>query len=206
MENYIMVNGTKINLTEDQIRAIVEAYEPASKKMRLGDIPAGSSFCIGDTEFIVLQQCGEETEVITKNVMKNMAFGDTNNFDGSKVDAYCQGLGVEIGRQIGEDNLIPHIVDLTSDDGLKDYGFIERKVSLLTADQYRDHVEILDQHKPDQWWWLATPFSTKRHNEETWVKCVSPAGFINYGYYICDNSGVRPFCIFKSSIFVSSES
>ena len=94
-------------------------------------------------------------------------------------------------------------MDLTSDDGLKDYGAVTRKVSLLTAEMYRSCVDVLDQHKPDCWWWLATPFSTPRHNETDWVKCVSPAGSILYGGFSSDGSGVRPFCILNSSILVS---
>ena len=93
-------------------------------------------------------------------------------------------------------------VDLTSDDGLKDYGVIQRKAALMTADQYRKYVQILDRYKPDEWWWLATPHSTATHENADWVNCVSPAGNFDYGFYDYQR-GVRPFCILKSSIFVS---
>jgi len=67
---------------------------------------------------------------------------------------------------------------------------------------YRQFVDILDEHKIDAWWWLATPYSTPRHEHTSWVKCVSPSGYIGYGgYYHC--RGVRPFCILNSNIFVS---
>ena len=94
-------------------------------------------------------------------------------------------------------------VDLTSDDGLKDYGKVERRAASLTAEQYRKYVAVLDRHKPDAWWWLATPHSTATHGNEDWVKCVSPSGGIHYGHYFYGFNGVRPFCILKSSIFVS---
>ena len=102
-----------------------------------------------------------------------------------------------------EENLIEHVVDLTSDDGLDDYECIVEDVSLMTTDMYRCFVRILDKHKIDKWWWLATAWSTPAHDDETWIKCVSPSGGIINGdcchYYV----GVRPFCILKSDIFVS---
>jgi hypothetical protein len=94
-------------------------------------------------------------------------------------------------------------VDLTSDDGLKDYGKIRRRASLLTADLYRRYVEILDKHKIDKWWWLATPHSTARHENASWVKCVAPSGYFGSDNYCGGGCGVRPFCILKSNIFVS---
>ena len=111
-------------------------------------------------------------------------------------------LADEIAAIVGAENLVEHTVDLTADDGLKDYGKIRRKASLLTADLYRRYVEILDKHKIGKWWWLATPHSTARHEDASWVKCVAPSGDI---YYVgCDSDfGVRPFCILKSNIFVS---
>ena len=52
-------------------------------------------------------------------------------------------------------------------------------------------------------WWLATAHSTSKHDGDLWVKCVSPRGSVGDGHCGRDISGVRPFCIFKSSIFVS---
>lgn len=204
MENYITINGQQIPLTDEQIQQIISAYDDGNKQVKLAEIPAGGTFKIEDREFVVLDNCGGVTVSITKDVVKTMKFGSNNNYDGSKVDTFCKEFANELAEQIGTDNLVEFPVDLTSDDGLKDYGKITRYVALMTADQYREYVEILDKHKPDKWWWLATPHSTARHENDLWVKCVSPAGYIYYGGYIGGNFGVRPFCIFKSDIFVSS--
>ena len=104
---------------------------------------------------------------------------------------------------MGEKNIVLHTVDLTSDDGLKDYGKVRRKASLLTCDRYRRYVDILDQFKPDTWWWLATALSTKKHDGESWAKCVSPSGCLDISHCYFYDNGVRPFCILKSDIFVS---
>ena len=203
MENYIHVNGKKIELTDEQVQQIISAYKDNNQNVRLADIPAGGTFKVDGMEFVVLEQNGETTAVITKNVLETMAFGSANNFDGSDADDYCKEFAEDVFEKIGTENVVEHTVDLTSDDGLKDYGTVNRMVSFLTADQYRKYVDVLDQHKPDKYWWLATPHSTERHGNSAWVRCVSPSGSIdcdycNFGYF-----GVRPFCILKSSIFVS---
>lgn len=204
MQNFIQINGKRIELTKEQIQEIINAYNSEPVQKKLADIDIGKTFFIGETQFVVLGQYDEETAVVTKNVLKKMAFGDSNNFDGSAVDLYCKEFADTLAQQIGERNLVEHTVDLTSDDGLKDYGTVTRKASLLTAEMYRSCVDVLDQHKPDSWWWLATPLSTPRHENTDWVKCVSPAGGIFYDDLYGDvDCGVRPFCILNSSILVS---
>ena len=202
MENYIIVNGRQIELTEKQIREIIDAYE--EKQRLLSTVQVGETVKIGDREFIVLGQYEDETALIAKDILGKIAFGNNNNFDGSAVDAWCESLAEDLANSVGEQNIVEHTVDLTSDDGLKDYGAVHRKVSLLTTEQYRQYVDILDKHKPNSWWWLATPYSTPRHDDDSWVKCVAPSGCINYGGYYY-GFGVRPFLILKSSIFGSSE-
>lgn len=204
MEKYIYINGKKIPLTDEQVQQIISACAEEKKKIQLADIPAGGTFMVDGMGFVVLEQNGETTAVITKKVLETMAFGSTNNFDDSDADDYCKEFAEDLFEKIGTENVVEHSVDLTSDDGLKDYGTVNRMVSLLTAEKYRKYVNILDQHKPDSWWWLATPHSTERHGNNQWVKSVSPAGFINNDYYFIVDIGVRPFCILKSSIFVSS--
>ena len=132
-----------------------------------------------------------------------MVFGKHNRYEGSNVDAECNKFADEIAAMVGAENLVEYTVDLTSDDGLKDYGKIRRRASLLTGDRYRRYVEILDKHKIDKWWWLATPHSTEKHGYAAWVKCVAPSGGIYGDGCDRDNDGVRPFCILKSNIFVS---
>ena len=201
MKNYISINGQKTELTEEQIKQIKASFGLAS--MHLSEVQVGDTVKIGDYELIVLEQSGDTTAVICKDFIKTCAFGDINNYDGSKVDKLCIEFATKLAKIIGEDNMILHTVDLTADDGLKDYGSVKRFASLLTTDLYRRYVYTLDKHSPKAWWWLATPYSTPTHDHTSWVKCVSPSGGCDCG--ICGNNvlGVRPFCILKSHIFVS---
>lgn len=201
MKNYICINGKKVKLTEEQVNEIKVSY--GLQGVKLSDIPVGEPFKLGKHEFVVLEHSGDTTSVTYKGLLiESKKFGSNNNFDGSNVDTECQKFAGEIAGIVGAENIIEHTVDLTSDDGLKDYGKVKRKMSLLTADLYRRYVYILDKFKLDKWWWLATAYSTKAHDNDRWVKCVSPSGIINS--INCDGiCGVRPFCILNSSIFVS---
>ncbi len=207
MENYICIGGRKVELTEEQIDVLLDRNKCVDGEAcvrELKDVPVGGVFKIGEREFIVLEHTEYGTSALLKDLIEDETqFGENNNFDGSTVDEICGEFAEKLEGFIGEDSLLFHEVDLTADDGLRDYGTVERKVSLLTSDMYRRHVYTIDMHKVDAWWWLATPHSTPTHCDYNWVKCVSPSGNIfNISIYNF-NRGFRPFCIFNSNIFVS---
>ncbi len=201
--NCIQIGGVRIELTEEQVTELRKGFE--GEALKLLDVGAGDTFNLGGFDFIVLEQTDSGTAVILKDLWRDdeVFSRSNNNFDGSNADELCYEFEEELKKELGQDIFVSHSVDLTSDDGLKDYGVVERNVSLLTTEQYRKYVEILDKHKLDEYWWLATPHSTKTHDNDNWVKCVSPSGIIDFSSYIGINIGVRPFCILKSNIFVS---
>ena len=201
MKNYICINDQKVELTDKQVTQLKGSFNLPGVK--LADVPVGETFKIGNWEFVVLEHSGDTTAVILRDLLPDQKFDSSNNYDGSDVDKTCIKFADEIEAVVGKDNLCLHTVDLTADDGLKDYGNIKRKASLLTCEKYRRFVYTLDKHKIDAWWWLATAVSTPAHGYKTAVKCVAPSGIINYVSYYGDYCGVRPFCILKSHIFVS---
>lgn len=106
----------------------------------------------------------------------------------------------KLAAVVGEENIIPFERDLLSLDGLKEYGTCEDKVSIISFDEYRKYRALLPRE--GNWYWTLTPDSTKENGDDYWVTVVSPSGLIGYvSYYDC--RGVRPFCIFSSSIFES---
>lgn len=205
MKNYINFEGKKIALTDEQIaqiRSVLEVNDPEAN-LALGSISEGEICKIGGCEFIVLEHKDGNTAVILKDLLFECEkFGENNNYADSFVDSKCGEFGEIISAIVGKENLVEHTVDLTSDDGRKDYGTIKRFMSLITADMYRRFVEILDKYNLDEWWWLSTPWSTQKHGNNEWIKCVTPRGYIGNNY-CSDRFGVRPFCILKSNIFVS---
>ncbi len=204
MKNYFYLNGTKIELTDEQARQVLESFNVAPK-MFLAEKAVGDTAKIGAYEFIVLKQGAGETHLILKDLLGDdgVVFGENNNdYRESNIRPMLSKFADELSSLVGEENLIEHVVDLTSDDGLKDYGTVVERVSLLTTEQCREFVDVLDKERFEKWWWLATPHSTKRHENANWVKVVSPSGHVDY-YFYNGNVGVRPFCILNSSISVS---
>lgn len=202
MKNYISLDGKKIELTEKQVEEIRESVAKTEKKV-LYEVPVGGLFTVKDQKMIVLEHhgCGG-TVAICEKVLQDMGFGEDNNYSESDVDEFCCGFADKMKKLVGNKNVLEFRLDLTSDDGLDDYGYINRHAALLTTDMYRRYVRILDEHKSAEYWWLSTAYSTPEHGSETSVRCVSPSGIIDDGN--CSLSlGVRPFCIFDSNIFVS---
>ena len=199
----ININGRKVELPEDLAQQLIQEHGVPQKT--IADAVAGDTVKIGNFEMVVLEQLDGQTALILNGMYgEDTEFGEDNNvYDGSYVDQKCQAFAEELAKIIGRDSIVLHKVDLTSDDGLKDYGVIERWASLITTDMYRKFVDILDTVNPRHWWWLATPHSTKRHENNTWAKCASPSGYIGINNYYYGGGGVRPFCILKSNIFVS---
>ena len=106
----------------------------------------------------------------------------------------------KITDELGKDAVIEFDRDLLSMDGQTEYGHCKDKISFLTVDEYRKYRKLLPNI--DKWWWLLTPWSTPVNDFSTTITVVSPSGVIISDDY-CDLNGVRPVCIFSSSIFES---
>ena len=169
----------------------------------LAEIKIGETFKVADIEFIKFADRDGNTVAVAKDSVFNSIFGKDNNYAKSNIKSCLENEFLsKIEQEVGAENIVEHEVDLLSLDGDDKWGKTTCRISIPTFDFYRQHVKIFDKHKLDEWWWLATPYSTPKHDDDEWVKCVSPSGIVNYDY--CNNYyGVRPFCILKSDIFVS---
>ena len=171
---------------------------------KLADVPVGETFKVGDLEFIVLEHTSTGTNVILEDFWKIDKFDDeTSNYANSRIRNKLNFVFYsKLVDAIGKENILAHTVDLTTDDGRRDYGSVEDNISLLTCDMYRKYVTILDKYNPKKGWWLATSYSTVSNGYDFIVRCVTGNGSLDH--YDCYNRlGVRPFCILKSNIFVS---
>ena len=106
----------------------------------------------------------------------------------------------KITDELGKDAVIEFDRDLLSMDGQTEYGHCKDKISFLTVDEYRKYRKLLPNM--DKWWWLLTPWSTPVNDFSTTITVVSPSGDVSGDDY-GDGDGVRPVCIFSSSIFES---
>lgn len=202
-----MNNNTNLKkMTIEDIKAALGYdFELVEEHERFELSKIDSTFNIGGTEFIVLEHLDDGTTIcLTKDfIISNAKFGDnTNNYARSSIrKVYCD-FAKKIAAVVGAENMVEFELDLTTDDGLKDYGSIKTKCSPLTDVQYRKYSEIIEQYPVDGSWWLVNAVSTPRRNIKCWVRCVVSGGFMSYRD--CDNyGGVRAVCILKSNIFVS---
>lgn len=171
----------------------------------LSEIPDSSIFKIGKYEFIKFSEENGVVTAVSKDSLFDSRFGKNNNFAESTVLQKLKGeILPEIENLVGTENVLEFETDLLSRDGSAKHGVVKSKVSIPTFDFYRKNRAVFENHKLDEWWWLATPDSTSEYYNDNWCLSVSPSGYIDYyGYF--DSSGVRPFWNFVSTIFVSYE-
>lgn len=111
-------------------------------------------------------------------------------------------LRKKIESELGTDSLVEFEHNLLSLDGQTEYGTCRDYVSLISVDEYRKYRKLLPN--TGKWWWTLTPDSTACNDDDTFVRVVSPSGSVGSNDYGCSD-GVRPVCIFSSSIFESCE-
>ena len=126
-----------------------------------------------------------------------------NDWKKSDLREYLNGeFLAKLEAAVRAENILPFERDLLSLDGQTEYGSCTDKVSLLTVDEYRKYRALLPN--TGDWWWLITPDSTACNDDTTWIAVFSARGFIFYDNYR-NHFGVRPVCIFPSTIFESEE-
>lgn len=159
----------------------------------------------GGLDCIVLDVEQDKILVLAKESIGNMPFdeGNSNNFPKGTLCKYLNGEFIKKLKANGADTsaLIPTTIDLTSDDGLKDYGETTQKIFLLTCDMYRKYRSVIPNL--DDWWWLATAYSTESNGYASIARLVYSDGGLGNGRACSGNGGVRPAFYLKSSILES---
>lgn len=159
----------------------------------------------GGLDCIVLDVEQDKILVLAKESIGNMPFdeGNSNNFPKGTLCKYLNGEFIKKLKANGADTsaLIPTTIDLTSDDGLKDYGETTQKIFLLTCDMYRKYRSVIPNL--DDWWWLATAYSTESNGYANSARNVNSDGSLNNNNAYNGNNGVRPAFYLKSSILES---
>ena len=170
-----------------------------SKKLGVGD-----TFEVAGLKWTILDITDKGYACLADKLAKDGHFdNDCNNWQASDLRNYLNTEFYDnLSDVVGADNIIPFERDLLSLDGQTEFGTCEDKVSLLNVDEYRKYRALIPN--ADYWWWLITPWSTPCNGYDATVAVVSPRGGISSSVYY-NNFGVRPFCIFSSSIFESEE-
>lgn len=182
-------------------------------KAKLKTIERGQTFYGAGIQWLVLGHTNSSqglpivTHIVSTGIVERRAFDEKNRNDlgVSTLLAYLNGEFLErLEDAFGEGAVAEQFIDLTSNDGLKDYGNVKAKVGLLTEEEYRQHRDILPPLGDEGWWWLATPYSTERAGYPSLVRGVRSDGTLNhYGLAYSGDYGVRPALYLKSDISVS---
>lgn len=159
-------------------------------------------FTMGGIAWTVIQTGADWVKCIASDCVEERAFdeGNKNDFAASSLRAYLNGefLRRLIKAGAPEEMFEYFNIDLTADDGLKNYGGDRVRIGLITCEEYRllrGNIPAL----PDRWWWTATPDSPIN----SFVRHVDSDGSLGDYYAYHGLGGVRPLCNLKSEILVS---
>lgn len=191
----------QINELRNEV-AVLKAVEN-TRQIPVG-LNTGDTFELVGLTWTILDITDKGYMCLADRLEDSMKFdSESNNWIGSQLREHLNTKIIKkIDDEIGKENIISFNRNLLSLDGQDEYGNCEDKVSLLTVDDYRKYRSFIPN--TDDWWWLATPWSTKRNDCEYSVTVVSPSG--NFSSRSCnDYIGVRPFCIFSSELFESED-
>lgn len=175
-------------------------------KKALKTAARGTVFPYAGQRWIVLEHdAAGRTLCLTENIVENRAFDEDNrnNFAEASSNRYLNGAFLDnlIEAAGGSHAFLTHELDLTADDGLKDYGTCNVTIFLLTVDQYRRNRDIIPN--ADDWWWLSTAVSTASNGYEHSARYVNLDGTLNWYYAYYGYYGLRPACYLDSELLIS---
>lgn len=185
-----------------------------SKTITLDRVPLGGTFTLDGVRFVKLAGDREAVFVLTEDIPADMGYvqfedddatrEDHNNFNGSLVQK-------EIERWVRDkhkpifDAVVERPIDLTTMDGMTDYGCPLTVARILTIDEYRQHRRFIPL--VDKPYWLATGWTTASspYSGTTDAYYIGTDGTV-HGNYACNTYfAPRPALYLKSSILVSFE-
>lgn len=159
-----------------------------SKTITLDRVPLGGTFTLDGVRFVKLDGDREAVFALTEDIPADMGYvqfedddatrEDHNNFSGSLVQK-------EIERWVRDkhkpifDAVVERPIDLTTMDGMTDYGYPLTVARILTIDEYRKHRRFIPL--TDKPYWLATG----------WTTASSPYSFTRYACIIHTDGTVR---------------
>lgn len=159
--------------------------------VKLGDIAGGAFVLLADT---LPDYCAFESEDADDD-------RDHNNFIGSNVkrvvDKWLH------SHKILSNAAMARPIDLTSMDGMTDYGMPNVYGRILTVDEYRKYRRFIPL--TDKPFWTATPWCTRSSfsSNRYYAFSVYPAGSVDDDYAYDADYCARPALALKSSLLVS---
>ena len=159
-------------------------------------------FIMGGIAWTVIQTGVDWVKCIASDCVEEGAFDEENenDFVVSSLRAY---LNDEFLRRLiksgAPEEMFEYFhIDLTADDGSKDYDGDCVRIGLITCEEYRllcGNIPTLS----NRWWWTATADSPIN----PFVRSVDSYGVLRCNWAYSGSGGVRPVCVLKSEILKS---
>lgn len=178
-------------------------------KKALKKADRGAVFRYAGWEWVVLEHDPSgRTLCLTKGIVESRAFDDDNrnNFAISSSKEWMNGPYLDnlIDAVKGPHAFLQTELDLTADDGLKDYGTCTVTIFSLTVDQYRRNRDVIPL--VDDWYWLSTAYSTAANGYEHSARLVNSDGALSWCGAFHGRRGLRPACYLDSDLLISVDS
>ena len=183
-----------------------------SKTITLDRVPLGGTFTLDGVRFVKLDGDREAVFALTEDIPADMGYvqfedddatrEDHNNFSGSLVQK-------EIERWVRDkhkpifDAVVERPIDLTTMDGMTDYGYPLTVARILTIDEYRKHRRFIPL--TDKPYWLATGWTTASspYSSTSYAYRIRADGAVYYGNVYYASFAPRPALYLQSKILVS---
>ena len=178
-------------------------------KKALKTAARGTVFPYAGEKWVVLEHDpAGRTLCLRLDLIPNKPFDENNcnNFATSSSKEWMNGPYLDnlIDAVKGPNAFLQTELDLTADDGLKDYGTCTVTIFSLTVDQYRRNRDVIPN--ADDWWWLSTAYSTASNGYEHSARLVGNGGTRNRNNADNGNNGLRPACYLDSDLLISVDS
>lgn len=156
-----------------------------NSKIEVGTLNPGDTFTQNGEKFIVLdKKSNGEVFIIKADFLDgSYEFGENNDWRESLIRTSMNSGEIyqHMCELFGAENIIDMHRDLTSLDGLDDYGTCIDKVSMLTAAEYAKHHKILGVMSEYECSWLTiTPTSTPSNGYTGNVCYVDSYGILDW--------------------------
>lgn len=170
------------------------------------EVKIGKKFKYGGIEWVKLDDTHGGALVLTVNKQANSTFGENENNNWA-TSSLRKSLNATIDghftatflKDINKDDLIEFERDLTTDDGMTEYGTCNDLVSLYTCDEYRKYRKLIPEC--GEWHWTITADSLVY---SYYVRYVYEDGTLT-NCSVCLGNGVRPLCVLKNETFVEAK-
>lgn len=183
-----------------------------SKTIILDRVPLGGTFTLDGVRFVKLDGDHDATFSVAEGIPADLDYvqfedddasrEDHNNFSGSLVQKVIERWLRDKHKPIF-DATVERPIDLTTMDGMTDYGCPLTVGRILTIDEYRRHRRFIPL--TDKPYWLATGWTTASspYSDTNSAYYIIPDGTVR-NHVVCFNSfAPRPALYLQSQILVS---